>query len=43
MRVLHIAIDTAMGGIESFLLNIYTRIDRNKINFDFIEYGDIKR
>jgi Glycosyltransferase len=43
MRVLHIAIDTAMGGIESFLLNIYSRIDRNKIQFDFIEYGDIKR
>lgn len=43
MRVLHIAIDTVMGGIESFLLNVYSRIDRSKIKFDFIEYGDIKR
>lgn len=43
MRVLHISLDTAMGGIESFLLNVYNLIDRDKIQFDFIEYGDITR
>ena len=39
MRVLHIELDSAMGGIESFLLNVYKNIDRDKIKFDFIEYG----
>nr|WP_296461084.1 glycosyltransferase family 1 protein [uncultured Acetatifactor sp.] len=39
MRVLHIQLDMVMGGIEAFLLNVYKRIDRNKIQFDFIEYG----
>lgn len=39
MRVLHIQLDNAMGGIESFLLNIYKRIDKKNIQFDFIEYG----
>lgn len=43
MRVLHISLDTAMGGIESFLLNVYSLIDRDKVQFDFIEYGDVKR
>ena len=31
MRVLQIQLDTALGGIESFLLNIYKRIDKYKI------------
>lgn len=39
MRVLHIQLDLAMGGIESFLFNVYSSIDRNIIQFDFIEYG----
>lgn len=43
MRVLHISLDTAMGGIESFLLNVYSLIDRDKVQFDFIEYGNVKR
>lgn len=43
MRVLHISLDTAMGGIESFLLNVYKLIDRDKVQFDFIEYGNTKR
>lgn len=43
MRVLHISLDTAMGGIESFLLNVYQKIDRDKVQFDFIEYGEKKR
>ena len=43
MRVLQIQLDTALGGIESFLLNIYKRIDKYKIQFDFIEYGEEER
>lgn len=43
MRVLHISLDTAMGGIESFLLNVYNLIDRDKVQFDFIEYGETER
>ena len=30
------------GGIESFIMNIYRRIDRRKIQFDFMTYGDPK-
>ena len=36
MRVLHISIDTAMGGIETFLLNVYRLIDKEKVQFDFL-------
>ena len=43
MRILHISLDTAMGGIESFLLNVYKLIDKEKIQFDFIEYGEVER
>lgn len=43
MRVLHIALDTTMGGIEAFLLNVYRLIDREKVQFDFIEYGEYER
>lgn len=43
MRVLHISIDTAMGGIETFLLNVYRLIDKEKVQFDFIEYGEEER
>lgn len=43
MRVLHISLDTAMGGIESFLLNVYKLIDREKVQFDFVEYGEKER
>lgn len=43
MRVLHISIDTAMGGIETFLLNVYRLIDKEKVQFDFIEYGEVER
>lgn len=43
MRVLHISLDTVMGGIESFLLNVYKLMDRKKVQFDFIEYGEEER
>ena len=43
VRILHISLDTAMGGIENFLLNVYQNIDKKKIQFDFIEYGYMER
>ena len=30
----------AQGGIESFIMNIYRLIDRSKLQFDFLTYGD---
>lgn len=36
IKVLHFELDKNPGGIESFLLNMYSRIDRDKYQFDFI-------
>lgn len=35
-RVLHVEISEGVGGIETFLLNVYRNIDRSKVQFDFI-------
>jgi len=35
-RILHFELDKNLGGIETFLLNLYNQIDRNKIQFEFI-------
>ncbi|MCM1234205.1 MAG: glycosyltransferase [Ruminococcus flavefaciens] len=35
-RVLHIEILEGVGGIETFLLNVYRNIDRSKLQFDFV-------
>ena len=39
-RVLHIVMAMNRGGLESFIMNIYRNIDRNKIQFDFIVHTD---
>lgn len=36
IRILHIEIRGGIGGIETFLLNLYTAIDKQKVQFDFI-------
>lgn len=36
IRILHITGGLNMGGIENFLMNIYRKIDTNKIQFDFL-------
>ncbi|WP_276888335.1 glycosyltransferase family 1 protein [Faecalibaculum rodentium] len=36
VRVIHFQLDSNIGGIETFLLNVYKKIDRNKYHFDFI-------
>ena len=35
-RILHIVYAMDMGGIQSFIMNIYRHIDKNKIQFDFL-------
>lgn len=35
-RVLHITEVLSQAGIESFLMNVYRRIDREKVQFDFL-------
>lgn len=36
IRVLHIEIRGGIGGIETFLSNLYSAIDKQKVQFDFI-------
>lgn len=38
-RVLHIVGNMNMGGTETYLMNIYRNIDRDKLQFDFVTYG----
>ncbi|WP_455719404.1 glycosyltransferase [Agathobacter sp.] len=40
IRVLHLELDGHLGGIESFLCNLYSEIDRHRIQFDFITRSD---
>lgn len=37
-RVLHIVGGMGLGGTETFLMNIYRNIDREKLQFDFVIY-----
>ena len=36
IRVLHVFNQMNVGGAETFIMNIYRRMDRNKIQFDFV-------
>ena len=36
IKVLHLELDEHLGGIESFLYNLYNAIDREKVQFDFV-------
>ena len=36
MRILHIVTDMGRGGLETMLMNHYRKIDRSKIQFDFL-------
>lgn len=39
VRVLHILQRMEAGGTQALLMNIYRKIDRNKVQFDFlVEY-----
>ena len=36
IRVLQVVAELGMGGIQSFIMNVYRNIDREKIQFDFL-------
>ncbi|SDP80824.1 hypothetical protein [Selenomonas ruminantium] len=36
VRVLHVVPNMQMGGLETFIMNIYRHIDREKVQFDFL-------
>lgn len=38
IRVLHIVPNMNIGGLETFIMNVYRNIDRTKIQFDFLEH-----
>lgn len=40
IRVLHLELSSSIGGIESFLLNLYREMDRNLIQFDFVTQSE---
>lgn len=40
VKVLHFELSNQVGGIESFLLNVYSNIDRDKIQFDFVTISE---
>lgn len=42
VRILHIGLSANIGGIESFLINLYRSIDRKQVQFDFIAYDNCK-
>ena len=35
-RILHIVPNMAVGGLETFIMNMYRNIDRNRFQFDFL-------
>ena len=38
IRILHIVSSMDIGGIETMLMNYYRRLDRRKVQFDFLEH-----
>jgi glycosyltransferase involved in cell wall biosynthesis len=40
IRVLHIVASMNMGGLETFIMNIYRNINRTDIQFDFLELSE---
>lgn len=42
IRVLHVVTIMNRGGLETFIMNVYRKIDRSKIQFDFLVHRDSK-
>ena len=42
IRILHVVSELNQGGIENFIMNIYRKIDKTKIQFDFIVHHKSK-
>ena len=36
IRILHVVTNMDRGGLETFLMNYYRNIDKNRIQFDFL-------
>ncbi len=41
-RILHVIGSLSTGGAQSFLLNLYSSINREELQFDFLVYGNAK-
>lgn len=39
IRILVFGLSTGMGGVETYLMNLYRNIDRSKLQFDFVVSG----
>ena len=37
IRILHVVTYMGRGGLETMLMNYYRQIDRNEVQFDFLE------
>lgn len=42
IRILHVGLDTHLGGIETYLMKISSHIDLKKFQFDFLAYDNRK-
>lgn len=42
-RVLHVVMGMDRGGIETFIMNVYRKIDRRKVQFDFLVHTKEKK
>ncbi len=40
IRILHIVTTMDTGGVETLLMNLYRKIDRTKVQFDFLKHRD---
>src|SRR5699024_4766695 len=40
IRVLQVVTTMDIGGLETFIMNIYRNIDRTKVQFDFLKHRD---
>lgn len=42
IRILHIVTYMGLGGLETFLMNVYRNIDHEKLQFDFLVHRDFR-
>ena len=43
IRILHIVPNMQMGGLETFIMNLYRNIDREKVQFDFLVHYETEK
>ena len=42
IRVIHVVGSLGTGGIQSYLMELYRNIDRNRIQFDFLVHNELQ-